>query len=292
MISVSPQRILLLGATGLLGQALVHEAQVRGVAVIGIARRGCEHSLDLADGRQILELMELTAPDIVINAAGLTNLDTCEQAPAQAYAVNARAVSLVAESCRRLGCRLIQVSTDHYYTGDCDGVHDEEAQINLVNEYARTKFAGEAFALTVPDALVIRTNITGRRDWAEPTFFEWAVNSLHSRAPLSLFDDYFTSTIDVASLGRAIFDLADARASGVINVASRQVASKREFVEAIARALCIDLDWATTTSVAKLAVPRAESAGLAVSRAEAILGYALPDLSAVVAALTAEEVAA
>ena len=151
----------------------------------------------------------------------------------------------------------------------------------------RTKFAGEEFALAFPNALVVRTNMTGRRGWKQPTFFEWAASSLRHRAPMALFDDYFTSTIDAASLAAAVFDLVERKAHGLLNVASRDVASKRSFVEALARALGIDPDWVTVTSVKTLSVPRAESAGLDVSRAEEILGYALPDLGAVVASLAA-----
>lgn len=281
-------RLVVFGATGLLGQAIVSAAQARGYTVIGAARRGAERAIDLANSSAIAELIAEVSPDLVVNAAAISRLDECESNPAAAYLVNARAVSIIAECCRS-PIRLVQVSTDHYFTGEGRKRHDECAPVRAVNEYARTKLAAETFALTAPNAMVVRTNIAGFRGWPQPTFLEWAIDALRRRAPMSLFEDYFTSTIDAGSLARAILDLTVRKATGLFNVGSSEVASKREFVTALAEAMSIELDWATAGSVKNLAIPRAESLGLDVSRAEAILGYRMPDLKTIVASLIAEE---
>ena len=136
--------------------------------------------------------------------------------------------------------------------------------------------------MTAPGVLVVRTNVTGVRGWRDqPTFLEWAAAALQSRAPIALFDDFYTSTIDADTLASAMLDLADRRVIGLLNVASREVSNKRQFVEALAQSMEIRLDWATTVSVSSLPIARAESLGLDVSRAEPMLGYRLPDLSAV-----------
>jgi dTDP-4-dehydrorhamnose reductase len=280
-------RILLVGATGLLGQALDREAQARGHAVLGAARKGAAYTVDLVDAAATGALIEKTAPDLVINAAAMTDLDQCERELDAAHRVNAEAVGVMAQACARPGISLVQVSADHFFTGDRDRLHDETAPVHLVNEYARSKFAGEALAMTAPKALVVRTNVTGLRGWPRPTFFEWAVDALRHRKPMVLFGDYFTSTIDADSLARAILDLVDRKATGLINVAAREVASKRQFMEALALAMGIKLDWAVEGSVRSLSVHRAESLGLDVSRAESVLGYQLPDLRTVITRLVA-----
>jgi dTDP-4-dehydrorhamnose reductase len=281
-------RILLFGATGLLGQALARVAARRGDAIVGVARRGADRAVDLATAGDIAPLIAAETPDLVINAAALTNLDACEADPKAAHAINAGAVGSIAEACRNLAVRFIHVSTDHFFTGDRDRPHAEGAEVVLVNEYARSKFAGEALAMRDSAALVVRTNLTGPRGWAQPTFFEWAADALTRRLPMTLFDDFYTSTIDADTLAAALLDLADARAAGRLNVASRQVSHKKEFVQALAGALGIQLDWATTGSVRGASVRRAESLGLDVSRAEAILGYRLPDLPAVAHSLASQ----
>lgn len=279
-------RVLVFGSTGMVGQALQREARRRGFDVVGAARTGADRIVNLEDASSLEGVIRDVRPHCVINAAALVSLDECERNPGVAYAVNARAVALIAEACRRGECRLIQISTDHYFSGDKDRLHDETAPVVLRNEYARTKYAGEAIARCLPDALVVRTNVTGLRGLAgRPTFAEHMAQALAQRARLVLFDDYFTSTIDSDALARAVFDLSDRKASGVINVASREVAHKKRFVEALATAMGIEFDWGETGSVRNLPVPRAESCGLDVSRAEAILGSRLPDLKAVTAAL-------
>ncbi len=270
--------ILLFGATGMLGQALSVEAARRRRDVIGASRSGPDRAIDLADAGAVAALVTTLRPECVINAAALTDLDECERDPARAYAINARAVAVMAQACRAVRVPLVHVSTDHFFTGDGDRPHAEQDPVTLVNEYARTKFAAEAFAGLAPRALIVRTNVTGMRGWAgRPTFAEWALSALVRRTTLRLFDDFHISTIDAPGFSRALFDLVATDATGVINLAARTVASKRRFVRALARVLGITLDWDEIASVRSLATPRAESGGLDVSRAERLLGYALPD---------------
>jgi dTDP-4-dehydrorhamnose reductase len=244
----------------------------------GASRHGPDHVIDLARIEDIRRLLDEVAPELVINAAANAAIDACERDAASALAVNARAVIAMGEYCRQAAIPLVQVSTDHFFTGDADARHSELAPVALVNAYARSKFLAEAYAGLAPLALILRTNVTGLRGWrGRPTFAEWALDALQRRAPLRLFEDFYSSTIDAESFARALFDLVEGGAAGIVNLAARAVASKRRFVHALARARGISLDWDEPASVQSLAVPRAESLGLDVSRAERLLGYALPD---------------
>lgn len=281
--------VMIIGGTGLLGQALTAEARRRAMHPVTVARRGADLDIDIADAEALRAAIAMEHPGIVVNAAAVTDLNVCESDPGGAYVVNARAPAVIAEACRAIGARFVQISTDHFYTGDGAAAHGEDAPVRLVNDYARTKFAGEASALAWPETLAVRTNFTGVRGWPDrPTFLEWAMTALETRSEMSLFEDYHTSTIDAGSLARAIFDLVEQGAIGVLNVASREVASKHAFVGRLAEEAGIDLDWATAGSVRSLATPRAESAGLDVSKAERSLGYQLPGLATVARSLVAE----
>jgi dTDP-4-dehydrorhamnose reductase len=281
--------LLVFGATGLLGQTIVAEAKRRGIQALGAARKGTNFDVDLTNVAQVAELFARVSPTRVINAAAETNLDSCEQDPGGAYLINARAVALIAEQCRTSGASLVHVSTDHFFTGEGPRAHAEDSAVTLVNEYARSKYAGEGFARVLPGSLVIRTNITGFRGWSgQPTFAEWAVNAILNRRPLKLFDDFYTSTIDAGSFSRLLFQLLDTGAVGLINLASSTVSSKSDFVHELAAAFGTRLDWATAASVRDLATARAESAGLDVSKAEHLLGQPLPTLREVCNALVAQ----
>jgi len=283
-------RVLVLGATGMLGQALRREAGGRRVCCLGVARSGADIALDLTDDRGLTDLLERTAPEIIINAAAVTDLAQCERDPDTGYRLNARLPAVMAELCAARGTYLVQVSTDHYFTGDGDAKHKEESPVRLVNEYARTKYAGERFALTCPSALVVRTNIVGFRGWqSRPTFLECALASLGNHgSDMTLFSDCYTSSIEVGQFARALFHLLESRPAGVLNVASREVSSKQAFIQAVARQMGFDVSHARTGSVKELKdVPRAESLGLDVAKAEALLGHRLPGLQEVATSVAA-----
>jgi dTDP-4-dehydrorhamnose reductase len=159
--------------------------------------------------------------------------------------------------------------------------------VRLINEYARSKYAGEGFARAYANTLTVRTNVTGYRGLdGRPTFIEWVVGALQDGDEMTLFDDFYTSTVDAPSLARAIVDLVYAGQTGLVNVASSQVASKQEFIQAMAAEMGIERDFGVA-SVRGMDPPRAESLGLDVSLAESVLGRSLPDLSATVGALVA-----
>lgn len=282
-------KVLVFGATGLLGQALMRAARGRGADVCGISRHGADVVLDVCDQDSVLAFISDFRPDVVFNAAALVDIGACEADPARAHAVNADAVGTLARACASVGAKLVQISTDAFFTGDGDARHDEDAPVKIVNEYARSKYVGEKLALGAPGALVVRTNIAGFRGEADrPSFAEWAVAAIRANAEVTLFDDFCLSTIEVNQLADALFDLIDRGAAGVLNVASSSVASKKTFIEALARAMGRSLDHAKTGSVRSLSPPRPDSLGLDVTRAEALLGRPLPDLDAVIAALVTE----
>lgn len=283
-------RVLIIGATGMLGQALMKEAFMRKIEAVGTARSGTDLSFNLTDDYELKQAVKKVRPDMIINTAAIVNLLECEKDPGLAYRVNARSVGLLAEMSRKLGIYFIQISTDHYFTGDGSSQHKETCPVRLVNEYARTKLAGEYFALTCPESLVIRTNIVGfRRKCGHLALVEWVLKTLESGVPITLFDDFFTSSIDVRQFSVNLFDLIEKKPRGIINLASREVVSKKTFIEALATQLGYSLAHAKIGSVFEIPeVERAESLGLDISMVEAILGYPLPTLDQVVRSLVAE----
>jgi dTDP-4-dehydrorhamnose reductase len=272
-------KMLILGSTGMLGMALYRKAKRRKITVIGVARSGADRTIDVTNGTALQSVIFNENPDIVINTIAITNLDYCERNPSLAYLTNARPASIVANICSKSDTSFIHISTDHYYTGDKRKRHTEKSPITLVNEYARTKYAAEWFARTDEKSLIIRTNIVGFKNKPEnPTFVEWCIKMLTERTPTTIYDDFYTSPIDVYRFSEILLDLIEKGTTGVLNVAGEEVSSKKEFILELANALNLDTSHTKTGSVQKLAgIKRAESLGLNVNKAEKILGYKMPD---------------
>lgn len=278
-------KLLVLGSTGLLGQAIVREARARSCEIVTAARSGAEIRLDVTDELALDRALDVVRPDAVVNCAALTDIAECERDPGRAYAINARPLAFLACWSNGRERPLVQISTDHFFCNKGSRRHGEHDPVTFANEYARTKFAGERFALTAPMALVLRTNIVGVRGWEEPSFAEWAIRSIERGDPITLFDDAYVSSIDVQNCAAAALTLLDRGATGLLNLGSRNVFSKGDLIRALARHLGVEMHNSRAGSVRDLNPLRADSLGLNVSAAEEKLGHRLPDLEAVAASV-------
>lgn len=279
----------IIGSTGLLGKALIKACKQRAIPAVGVARTQVDISLDVTHEEEIEEFFTSHHFDVVINTAAIVNHQLCDQNPAMAYMVNTRPSALLANLAYKQHFKYVYISSDGFFCSDRNKKHTEEDPVVLLNEYARTKFAGEQFALSNPETLVIRTNIVGFRQNAnQSTFVEWVLHSLQQQDAITLFDDYFTSSISVAQFSAALLDMIQKDGRGLYNLASREVFSKKKFIEELANAFQFSLAHCTVGSVAQLSPKRADSLGLDVSKAEKLLGYTLPNLQEVVSQLKRE----
>jgi dTDP-4-dehydrorhamnose reductase len=275
-------KVLIFGITGMLGQALKLVFQGHGETVIGSALKNSDYDIDITNDNLLYQILNDIRPSIIINTVAITDCNICDKDVASAYQVNARPSALMTEWAKQNDSYYIYISTDHYFSGDGNKQHNETTPVVLLNEYARSKFLGEVLTLLNSHSLVVRTNIVGFRGWSTPTFVEWIISTLKSKNPITLFDDYYTSSISVDLFSQHLLDLIPLRPTGIINLASRNVFSKKEFVYALAQKMELTLDNVKIGSVSNLQTCRAESLGLDVSLAESLLGHLLPTLQEVV----------
>jgi dTDP-4-dehydrorhamnose reductase len=278
--------LMVLGGTGLAGRAIMASARRRDLNAMTVARRG-DLCIDIRDDSALREALIQVRPRAIVNAAAMVSIPACEQDPSTAWLVNARPAAVLADYACSVGARFVQMSTDHFYTGDGRRRHGEQDQVRLINDYARVKYAAEAFALTSPAALVLRTNFVGWPSASGGSLAEWAMGVIEGDLPADLYEDQFVSCLDVWTLADCILDLTFGDVSGRLNLGAADVFSKAEFVLALAAGLGRPLTRTRLAKVDAQATPRADSLGLDVSRAEGILGRSLPTLDAVVANLMA-----
>lgn len=280
-------KVLILGGTGLLGEALMQRCRALGHAATAASRASTAMPLDIADRARLADALAELKPELVINCAALASIDACEADAAKAFAVNAEPVGELARLSRNAGCKLVHVSTDHYFTGAGKARHSEDAPVTLLNEYARSKFASEKYALSAPGALVVRTAFVGRHSGHDQGFAEQMHGALQRGDRLTLFEDAYTSLLHRAEVAHLMLELAERDAAGIVNVASCDVFSKADLIRGFARALGLPLD-AQSGSVKSLKVPRAESLGLATAKIEALLGRRMPGFDDTIRLLAAD----
>jgi dTDP-4-dehydrorhamnose reductase len=131
--TVNPEKILILGANGMLGHALRK-------VFPGALLRG--HELDITDEEAVYACISDLAPEVVINAAGYTDVDGCEDHVGIASAVNGEGPGYIARACRDAGAVLVHYSTDYVFDGSRQAYVESDPP-NPINAYGRSKLLGE-----------------------------------------------------------------------------------------------------------------------------------------------------
>lgn len=139
-------KLLVVGASGLVGSHVYEEAKLRGHEVVGTYRNYPVEGLvrlDLGDDASTRELMQKFRPDWVVHAAGWTWVDGCEQDPERAFRENCDQPAFLAKLCHEFGSRFAYFSTTYVFDGTKNGPYTEEDVPNPINVYAKSKWAAE-----------------------------------------------------------------------------------------------------------------------------------------------------
>jgi dTDP-4-dehydrorhamnose reductase len=145
-------RVLVLGSKGRLGGALAR-MWAGDYEVQALARP----ELDVTDLPVLLNLLESSSYDVLVNCTGMTNVDRCETDREEAEIVNVRAPGVMAEAAAAKGVRFIHFSTDYVFDGEKTSPYTEDDEAYPLGHYGRTKLAGELAALAPsPRHLAVR----------------------------------------------------------------------------------------------------------------------------------------
>ena len=146
--------VLIVGATGTLGQALARGCAARGLSHV-ITDRSV---LTLDDPASIGAALERYAPWAVINAAGWVRVDEAEGEPEACFLANTRGAITLGEACRERGVPLVSYSSDLVFDGTEGGPYNEGHEPRPLNVYGRSKAKAERGLLSLGGGnLVIRT---------------------------------------------------------------------------------------------------------------------------------------
>lgn len=234
-------RILVAGASGLLGLNLIEEA-VKLHEVVGVDRGKLVHApfpilrLNVLDAGAVDSALDTVQPDWLINCVALPNLDACEDNPELAYRLNVELPAQMAKACKSRGVSFVHISTDAVFDGRKIGFYTEEDTPNPLSVYARTKLDGEQAVLGENlDAIVARVNfygwsLSGRRSLAE--FFHH--NLTHGKS-MSGFTDVKFCPMLVNDTARILLKMLKKGLSGLYHVVGPQAMSKYQFGVEIAR---------------------------------------------------------
>lgn len=283
-------KILLTGSTGLLGRYLEPALRARTGGTVVPVSHTTPSALggircDLTDESATARLLEQVAPDIIVHAAALTDVDRCEADPDAADKVNRLSTELLARS----EARLVFLSTDSVFDG-ARGSYSEVDAPRPLNEYARSKLRAENHVLASTRGICIRTNFFGRSSRGHG-LAEWLLRELDAGRQVIGFEDVVISPLYCADASEAIADIALGDEVGVLHLGGSAV-NKYEFGVMVANHFGLDSSLVHRGSIAdvRLRAPRPLNTSLESGRAEGILRRSLRGVEEGVAAMAADGV--
>lgn len=137
--------ILLIGASGQLGQETLREAAARNIPVRTVGRA----DIDLSDFDAGAFRELLGRASACINAAAFTAVDCAEDEPRLARAINAEAPAAMARVCREFDIPFVHFSTDYVFDGEKNTPYTEGDETRPKSVYGQTKLDGEAAVLDI-----------------------------------------------------------------------------------------------------------------------------------------------
>ena len=231
-------RILITGAFGQLGHALQSilskKSNYELICTGRKVKKGQEGiPLDIRNQVALKELINTTAPDILINLAAMTNVDACELNPKLAGEINVAGLEHICDSFKG---KIIHLSTDYVFDGT-SGPYKEDDPLNPISVYGKTKLASEHILLEKDiKNLVIRGNVL--YDYSPHTsasFLNWVVSSLKGNQEIKVVEDQFNNPTWTRSMSDIIELSIENDLEGIIHWGDSVHISRFEFAKLIAK---------------------------------------------------------
>jgi dTDP-4-dehydrorhamnose reductase len=238
------QRIVITGAKGRLGAALLREWKFAGEDVLGFSHA----ELDLGAPRKLHDVLDGLDFAVLVNCAAQTNVDRCETHQEEAMRINALGARELAEICARKRARCIHISTDYVFSGTKMTPYTEEDDPEPISHYGESKLAGELAVLSTSDR-----HLVARVSWVfgpdRPSFVDQILAKAKTEEKVAAIADKFavpTYTLDVARMLRPL--LFETPVGGVVHTCNTGDCSWLEYAQqALDAALEAGLELKTDT---------------------------------------------
>lgn len=269
-------KALVIGASGLVGAALLRVLQANGVDAVGTARTRVVpglRALDMTRAEEVDALLGVPY-DVVFLPAALTNVDYCEDHPDEAHAVNVTPIRSIASATARSGALLVYYSTDYVFDGTA-GPYAEDAQPSPINVYGRTKAEAEQIVrLSGCRHLILRTTVVFGWDPSSKNSVMQLWRRLRSGERMTVPSDQMGNPTLADYLAEVSLRLVQSGVEGVVNVVGQDWVSRIDFARRAAEVFGLDQTLLTPAATRDLRqrARRPLSGGLMTDKLSQLLG--------------------
>jgi dTDP-4-dehydrorhamnose reductase len=239
-------KLLVTGAGGMLGRAVVQAAQRLGHDV----RAATRADLDITDAEALRRTLAVARPRAVVNCAAYTDVDGAEADRFAAFAINGKGAGNVAAAAAAIGAAIVHVSTDYVFDGAKREPWLESDAVAPLGAYGASKLAGErAVAAANPVHAIVRTAWlfgTGGRNFVDTMLALGA-----EREEVSVVTDQIGCPTWTGHLAGALVELAERPGeTGIHHIAGAGSCSWNELAIEIFDRAAIDCRVLPTTTAA------------------------------------------
>ncbi len=234
-------RVTLFGASGLLGQELVHQLSGNDLSseqdkLTALSSKDAH----LRDHLRVRNLIRDSRPDWILLSAAYTDVDGCESNRDLAFAVNCEGAINVAEAARDAGSRLMFLSTDYVFDGSKRSPYETSDARNPASVYGESKARAEERLLEIlPEVCIVRTSwLFGHGGKCFPaTILKLASTrpEISVVAEILVVNDQRGSPTFTRDLASALVQLCRASARGIVHVTNSGNCTWYEFAKEILR---------------------------------------------------------
>lgn len=230
------RKLLVTGASGMLGQALCACLESRGHDVVPMPKE----SLDVTNYDYVLEELKAASPDLVLHCAAYTKVDQAESEPELAFFINGYGTENLAIACNKLGVPLLYISSDYVFDGNKNRPYTTWDATRPLSVYGQSKLAGEkAIMRHLRDFYIVRTS------WLYGPFGRNFVDTIHAKAKegkeLRIVADQVGSPTCTLSLSEMVADLIATDRWGVYHATDDGVTNWYEFAKEICKGINVEI---------------------------------------------------
>lgn len=250
------ERILVTGASGLLGSSVALNLFRRGVDTLGVIRSSAALfpfqtvRVDLRDSIGIREVVLAYRPTAILHAAALSKVLECEQNPDAAYECNVKVTELLLECAGEVKSNFIFLSTDQVFGGE-RGNYSEEDVPEPTHVYGKSKYEAEKLVSQADSTFLIArsNNIVGRNVGWGKSFSDGLLEKLQIGQSITLFVDQYRSPIHLRTITHSLCNCIEQRISGVLHLGGPEKLSRFDTGRQLSEAYSISNDLVNRASM-------------------------------------------
>lgn len=224
---MSKTKIWITGAKGGLGSTICEEIDTMQYQVLT-----SDTDVDISDMQAVSTFMEMGRPDVIINCAGYAKAADCEADIVKAFKVNAIGARNLAGASRKIGAKMIHISTDDVFAGDSPQALTEFDIAAPDSIYGKSKLAAENFVRELnPKHLIVRSSwVYGKHGHS---FAKYVLDHSLEDTPLLAPNDQISSPTSARALARFILKLIDTKEYGIFHASCEGSCTRYEFAKTI-----------------------------------------------------------